>query len=251
MSAEPLWLSAVAAVAVLAAVLVLRWRRAAAAKGAERAFRPPALRDATLAHMEKLFRVRSPVSLVARVDRAYRRPDGELVLVELKTRRSDRAYATDVIQLSAQKMALEGQTGQHVADHGFVTVQRPKGTAAPRSHRSRTAGRVEDRRALQAARGHYRRPTHASVCGLEQRLQRLCVSVAVRQGWQVARRQSGPRRVLRCWSGTAGRSPSGAPAARTYVPVLERMPTTLNGSPRLIAPSMFAQRCRAVLRSSK
>ncbi len=135
MSAEPLWLSAVAAVAVLAAVLVLRWRRAAAAKGAERAFRPPALRDATLAHMEKLFRVRSPVSLVARVDRAYRRPDGELVLVELKTRRSDRAYATDVIQLSAQKMALEGQTGQHVADHGFVTVQRPKGTAAPRSHR--------------------------------------------------------------------------------------------------------------------
>ncbi|MBI5720651.1 MAG: PD-(D/E)XK nuclease family protein [Rubrivivax sp.] len=135
MNAELLWLSIVAAVAVLAAAFVLRRRRAAAAKDAEQASRPAALGDATLAYMEKLFRVRAPVPLVARVDRAYRRPDGELVLVELKTRWSDRAYATDVIQLSAQRMALEGQTGQRVAAHGFVTAQRPKGTAASRSHR--------------------------------------------------------------------------------------------------------------------
>lgn len=135
MNVELLWMSIVATVAVLAAAFVLRRRRAAAAKGAERASRPAALEGATLAYMEKLFRVRAPVPLVVRVDRAYRRPGGELVLVELKTRWSDRAYATDVIQLSVQKMTLEGQTGQRVAPHGFVTVQRPMGTAAARSHR--------------------------------------------------------------------------------------------------------------------
>jgi CRISPR-associated exonuclease Cas4 len=136
MNAELLWLSIVAAVALLAAAFfVLRRRRAATEKGAEQASRPAALGGATLAYIEKQFRVRAPVPLVARVDRAYRHADGVLVLVELKTRWSDRAYATDVIQLSVQRMALEGQTGQRVAAHGFMTVQRPKGTAALRSHR--------------------------------------------------------------------------------------------------------------------
>lgn len=122
------------AVAVLVAVLVLRRRSGAAGKAAELASRPPALRTAKLAYMEEQFRIRAPIPLVARVDRAYRAANGEIVLVELKTRWSDRAYATDVIQLSAQKMAIEAQTRQRVSAHGFVTVQAPDGAAAPRSH---------------------------------------------------------------------------------------------------------------------
>lgn len=128
------WCAAVA-VAVLVAMLILRRRRGAAREDAEVASRPPALRTATLAYMEEQFRIRAPIPLVARVDRAYRGSDGELVLVELKTRWNDRVYATDVIQLSVQRVALEGQTRQRVAATGFVTVQLPKGTGAPRSHR--------------------------------------------------------------------------------------------------------------------
>lgn len=69
----------------------------------ERASRPEALRDAKLVYVEKLFRIRSPINLVAKLDRGYRNPDGQIVLVELKTRWSHKAYLTDVIQLSAQR----------------------------------------------------------------------------------------------------------------------------------------------------
>lgn len=126
------WFVAVAP-AVLIAVLVQRRRRGAAGRDAELASRPAALRTAKLAYMEELFRIRAPIPLVARVDRAYRGADGDLVLVELKTRWTDRAYATDVIQLSAQKMALERQTRRRVAAHGFVTVAISKDVQ--RSHR--------------------------------------------------------------------------------------------------------------------
>lgn len=97
--------------------------------------RPDALACARLLYMEKQFRIRRPISLLARIDRAYQAADGTIVLVELKTRWKNRAYPTDVIQLSAQRMALEGQTGQRVAAHAFATVQKPTKTAAQRSYR--------------------------------------------------------------------------------------------------------------------
>jgi hypothetical protein len=85
--------------------------------------------------LEKLFRARRPIPLTARLDRGYLEGDGSIVLVELKTRWKDRAYLSDVIQLSAQKMAVEAQTGRHVAAHGFVTVQRPSHVGTSRSHK--------------------------------------------------------------------------------------------------------------------
>lgn len=110
--------------------------RGSAARATELASRPRELAGARLLYMEKQFRVRQPVSLVARIDRAYRAADGTIVLVELKTRWRNRPYATDMVQLSAQRMALEGQTGQPVAEHAFVTVQRPTEEASERrSHR--------------------------------------------------------------------------------------------------------------------
>lgn len=125
----------VAVAAVCIAAFTLRCARAAGARRAELASRPEELAGAGLMFMEKQFRIRKPIALVARIDRAYRTAvDGTIVLVELKTRWKNRAYATDVIQLSVQKMAVEGQTGLRVAEHAFVTVQRPTKGATHRSH---------------------------------------------------------------------------------------------------------------------
>ena len=105
------------AIAIACFAMALAWRRSHASRAAlaERMSRPRALRDATLIYMEKQFRISNPVGLVAKLDRAYRMPSGMIVLVEFKTRRLDRPLLSDVIQLSAQRMALMGQTGQTVA----------------------------------------------------------------------------------------------------------------------------------------
>ncbi|MDR1461538.1 MAG: PD-(D/E)XK nuclease family protein [Azoarcus sp.] len=97
-----------------------RWRR-------KRGWMPRELRDAELAYAEKLFKAPGPVVLSAKVDRAYRKRDGAIVLMELKTRRRLRSYPSDVIELSAQRVALVGQTGESVELHAYVVVQELSG----------------------------------------------------------------------------------------------------------------------------
>ena len=129
-------LSWIAITLCLIMVLVLAWRaRRRSSRWRERASRPRELARADLVYAEKLFRIAQPIRLAARLDRAYRQPDGTLVLVELKTRRVDRPYLSDVIQLSAQKLAIEQQTEQAVAAHGFVTIERPGPRRSGSSHR--------------------------------------------------------------------------------------------------------------------
>ena len=125
------------AVAVVGFALVkARWRSLEThAARAERASRPAALWDADLVYMERLFRISTPIGLVAKLDRAYRLPSGLLVLVEFKTRSSNQPCLSDVIQLSAQRMAVMGQTGQSVASHGYVMVKAPTRRALPITHR--------------------------------------------------------------------------------------------------------------------
>ena len=124
------------AVAVVGVALVMAWRRSLKTRAAraERASRPAALRDAELVYMERLFRISTPVGLVAKLDRAYRMPSGLLVLVEFKTRWSNEPFLSDVIQLSAQRMAVMGQTGQSVAPYGYVMVKAPTRRALPIAH---------------------------------------------------------------------------------------------------------------------
>ena len=124
------------AAAVICVALVMAWRRSLEthAARAERASRPAALRDAELVYLEKLFRISTPVGLVAKLDRAYRLPSGLLVLVEFKSRWSKQPCLSDVIQLSAQRMAVMGQTGQSVASHGYVMVKAPTKQALPIAH---------------------------------------------------------------------------------------------------------------------
>jgi len=91
----------------------------------EQTSRPELLRDAQLVYMETLFRIRSPIELVARLDRGYLTRQGQIVLVELKKRWSHRPFLTDVIQLSAQRLAVMGQTGRPVSRFGCVVVRSP------------------------------------------------------------------------------------------------------------------------------
>ncbi len=104
------------------------WRQ-----GQEDAWMPSELRRGELVHAEKLFRAPGPVALTAKVDRAYRVKGQALVLVELKTRRIDRPYRSDVIELSAQRVAIMRQTGEAVSMHAYVVVQ--TGTGKRTAHR--------------------------------------------------------------------------------------------------------------------
>ena len=97
---------------------------------------PRELRDARLLYAERLFTATGRLSISARVVRAYRVPSGGIVLLELKTRETDRPYLSDVIELSAQRAAIALQTGEPVADLAYVAVRRP-GSAAVRVHQVR------------------------------------------------------------------------------------------------------------------
>lgn len=130
-----IWGAAAVAAASILLAFVLHRVRGARAREMELASRPDALAGARLLFMEKQFQIRKPIALIARIDRGYRGADGAIVLVELKTRWNSRTYATDVIQLSAQKMAVEGKTGLRVAEYAFVTVQKPTKGATHRSHK--------------------------------------------------------------------------------------------------------------------
>ncbi|THF61087.1 PD-(D/E)XK nuclease family protein [Pseudothauera nasutitermitis] len=110
------------AVVVILAAVLLAWAYRLRRRP-ENAWMPRELRRATLAYAEQLFKAPSRVMLTAKVDRTYRDRSGILILVELKTRRLDRPYLSDVIELSAQRVAIMRQTGEPVAMHGYVVVQ--------------------------------------------------------------------------------------------------------------------------------
>ena len=46
-----------------------------------------------------------------------------MTLVELKTRKADKVYVSDIIELSAQRFALSIQTGELVNATGYVAVR--------------------------------------------------------------------------------------------------------------------------------
>ena len=152
---------------VVVAAALRRWHTGG--PGAERVSLPEALRNAELAHVEGLFRLTVSVSLVARIDRAYRLPSGVLVLVEFKTRWINRTFWSDVVQLSAQRLAMEGQ-GLMVAPYGYVVVKRPIGDARYTAHRvelmsgADVVALVHRREDILAGRVRPRHAEHPSTC---------------------------------------------------------------------------------------
>jgi CRISPR-associated exonuclease Cas4 len=121
-----------ALIAVVLCLVLFRWIRRIQRVAAERAWRPLELQEADLVYAERTFRARTPLRLVARVDRGYRRADGSIVLVELKTRSTSQAYFSDVIELSAQRLAVEAQ-GNRVSEYAYVVTQSP-GSRKKRIH---------------------------------------------------------------------------------------------------------------------
>lgn len=115
---EVVWAMMILVVAIGFVGWVIAVRRAA------RRQRPARLRDAELVFVERQFRSSGRWPVVARVDRVYRKPSGILVLVELKTRASPVVTRSDVIQLSAQRMAIEDELRATIADEAYVLVPR-------------------------------------------------------------------------------------------------------------------------------
>lgn len=97
---------------------------------------PAELKGAAIAYAEQKFMAREPFPLGAVVDRAYTSQSGPLILLELKERALPRAYLSDVIELSMQKLAIEGAGAGTVRQHAYVVTQSP-------TTRKRTAIRVE------------------------------------------------------------------------------------------------------------
>lgn len=85
---------------------------------------PKELTIAKLMFSEQMFKGSAALPIVARVDRAYL-VRGMLRLVELKTRRSTKVYETDVIELSAQRAAVQASTGMDVGNLAYVVIENP------------------------------------------------------------------------------------------------------------------------------
>lgn len=172
---------------VVMAVVARRRQHAAGGVRAERASRPEALRNAELVHVERRFRVSAPVSLAARIDRAYRLPSGEIVLVEFKTRWIDRPFWSDVVQLSAQRLVMEGHAQAAVARYGYVVVKRPIRAATYTAHRvelmsgADVVALVHRREDILAGRVRPRHAAHPDTC-------RVCAFRSECEGPSIGRR---------------------------------------------------------------
>ena len=182
------WVGAVSFAALALVVVVWNRLRAALDTETERASRPKALADENLVYVEERFSVVSPVRLVAKVDRGYRMRDGTIVLAEFKTRWVNRIYPSDVIQLSAQRMAVRGETGRVVASHGYVVVNNLSRQSRRRTHRvelmseeevAALAKRREDILAGQIAPQYSNSPNMCRRCGFRSQCDGAAIADAL------------------------------------------------------------------------
>ena len=95
-------------------------------------WRPRSLQGARVAFSERTFRTWRPFPLVARVDRGMG-VAGNIVLVELKNRARHVVYRSDVIELSAQKLAIDGEGGWTVSSRAYVVTEQ-RGTRSRKAH---------------------------------------------------------------------------------------------------------------------
>jgi CRISPR-associated exonuclease Cas4 len=85
---------------------------------------PAEIAAGKLMFSEQVFTGPAYMPVVARVDRVYM-AGAQLHLVELKVRRGVRVHETDVIELSAQRVAVQASTGMDVSLKGFVMIEHP------------------------------------------------------------------------------------------------------------------------------
>jgi hypothetical protein len=147
-----------------------------------------------------------------------------LTLVELKTREIDRVYESDVIELSAQRVALMETTGERVADVAYVLIQKP-GTRrrVVRATKLMTAEQVSD------LANRFRRLRTGAVKGTPAPAVGLCQKCA-------------PDAVQRCLQGpmnSGGVSPTtGFKVLRTWIVVRTRRQNPHSGRSRAADASL-------------
>ena len=111
---------------VIAAWMLWRSWKAAAAQREEQDWLPARLRGATLSFSEKKFFEDGPYPLVARVDRAYLTPDGETILADFKRRSAKRTFESDSVEISAQRAAMMANGVKRVSRLAYVVVVDPR-----------------------------------------------------------------------------------------------------------------------------
>lgn len=109
-------------VLLVGGLYVLLMARATRSILREQDWLPVELMGGELLFSERLFLGPGPFPIVARVDRAYLL-NGQLHLVELKRRMSSMVFRTDVIELSAQRAAIQASTAFKVSRTGIVVIQ--------------------------------------------------------------------------------------------------------------------------------
>lgn len=116
------WVGAMAAILVIGLWLGTRKARL---KRTEQAWLPIELQRATLEFAERYFYTKRPIRLIAKVDRVYKDERATHFVTELKRRVKTQVYLSDVVELSAQKLAIERGGHRAVAETGFVVIEHP------------------------------------------------------------------------------------------------------------------------------
>lgn len=107
--------------AIIVVVLVIAVLRKWSAGNRATGWSHPALQGKKLVYSEKMFRSKRH-GIVAKVDRGYLAGD-MIELLEFKTRDRHRVYPSDLIELSAQRIALEDDSGRSVNDAAYVLTE--------------------------------------------------------------------------------------------------------------------------------
>lgn len=100
-------------------------------ESSERSSMPAELASARLVVSEQTFRRRGRRPFFAKIDQGFKTVDGRLVLVE--TKNHHQVTVSDLIQLSAQAIAIASEVGSkygRIADYGFIRLQALNGPPA-------------------------------------------------------------------------------------------------------------------------
>lgn len=134
---------------VIAGWWIWRLNNAHDIRRADTGWLPTELKNAMLVYSEKQFRTNTPFPLVARIDRGYQAPNNTIVLVDFKRRKRQIAYLSDIVEISAQRVAMRGNGVSNVAMHAYVVVIDP-------DTNSKTPIRIdlEDEASVERRRNH-------------------------------------------------------------------------------------------------
>lgn len=88
---------------------------------------PDDLKNAKLWAKEKAFECGGNNPLTGIVDESFIGSNGDIVLSDTKSRKFNRVYKSDILQVSAYRVLIENATSKTVAPFGFIRLLTPSG----------------------------------------------------------------------------------------------------------------------------